>query len=346
MRWQTRTLVPVCLIGFLAIATQAVSDEGGISFWLPGTYGSLAAVPQQPGWNFATVYYHTDVSAGGQVAASREIQIGKLSPSVNVDLNLKLKARADLAFLNTGYVFETPVLGGQLALSALSIVGRNNVGLDGTLTAAVGPVVITRQGSIDSSITGFGDIYPKAEIRWNAGLNNYMTYITGNIPVGAYSSARLANLGIGHGAVDSGGGYTYFDPAKGREFSVVGGLTYNFKNSDTAYRNGIDAHIDWAASQFLSKQFHIGAVGYFYQQLTADSGAAPILGDFKSRVAGIGPQAGFIFPVGGMQGYLNMKTYWEFGANNRPEGWNAWITLVITPAPASTMPSSASIPNR
>ena len=35
-----------------------------------------------------------------------------------------------------------------------------------------------------------------------------MTYVTGDVPVGDYNSASLANIGIGHGAVDSGGGYT------------------------------------------------------------------------------------------------------------------------------------------
>ena len=50
-------------------------------------------------------------------------------------------------------------------------------------------------------------------------------------------------------------------------------------------------------------------------------------------MAAAGPQIGFIFPVGGMQGYLNLKAYKEFAAENRPEGWNAWVTFVISPAP-------------
>jgi hypothetical protein len=149
----------------------------------------------------------------------------------------------------------------------------------------------------------------------------------------------LANLGLGHGAIDGGAGYTYFDPTKGHEFSAVAGLTYNFTNPDTNYRNGMDFHVEWAASQFLSKQVFVGALGYFYQQLTADSGAAPILGDFKSRVVGVGPQVGIIFPMGTMQGYLNLKAYWEFGAQNRPEGWNTWLTFVISPAAKPTPPS-------
>ena len=81
-----------------------------------------------------------------------------------------------------------------------------------------------------------------------------MTYITGDIPVGAYDSTSLSNLGIGHGAIDAGGGYTYLNPQTGHEFSGVLGFTYNFTNQSTQYQNGVDMHFDWSASQFLTKQ--------------------------------------------------------------------------------------------
>jgi hypothetical protein len=51
------------------------ADETGVSFWLPGQFGSLAAVPQTPGWSLGAVYYHTTVRAAGSVAAAKEIQI-------------------------------------------------------------------------------------------------------------------------------------------------------------------------------------------------------------------------------------------------------------------------------
>jgi hypothetical protein len=318
--------------------TKAYADQGGVSFWLPGTYGSLAATPQVPGWALATVYYHTSVSAGGDVSASRQATIGRFNPTVNINLNANLDAKVDLALIIPSYVFETPIFGGQLALSMATIIGRNKTSLDGTLTASVGGLAATRQGSIDSSIAGFGDLYPRAELRWNAGVHNFMTYAMGDIPVGAYDPNRLANLGIGHAAIDGGAGYTYFDPTKGHEFSAVAGFTYNFKNTDTDYRNGVDFHLDWGASQFLSKQFLVGAVGYVYNQITDDSGAPAILGGFRSRVAAVGPQMGFIFPVGGMQGYLNLKGYYEFDAANRPEGWNTWVTFVISPPMPGTPP--------
>lgn len=61
-------------LGAVAItARPAIADEGGVSFWVPGFFGSLAATPQQPGFSLATIYYHTSVSAGGNVAFARSI---------------------------------------------------------------------------------------------------------------------------------------------------------------------------------------------------------------------------------------------------------------------------------
>src|SRR6476620_4171239 len=55
----------------------------------------------------------------------------------------------------------------------------------------------------------------------------------------------LSNIGIGHGAIDAGGGYTYFNPQTGHELSGVLGFTYNFINTSTQYQNGVDLHFDW-----------------------------------------------------------------------------------------------------
>ncbi len=66
------------------------ADESGISFWLPGQEGSLAAVPTTPSWSMAVIYYHTSVNATGAAAAAREFQVGRFSPTVNINLNLSL----------------------------------------------------------------------------------------------------------------------------------------------------------------------------------------------------------------------------------------------------------------
>jgi hypothetical protein len=326
----------------------AKADEGGVSFWLPGIYGSLAATPQQPGWSLPLIYYHTTVSQSGSIAAAKEVRVFGLSKTLSVNLDLNLKADGNIGLLIPTYVFPTPVLGGQLALGMMVVTGRNSASLDGTLTASLGPFSVTRTGRIDSSVSGFGDLAPQASLRWNMGVHNFMIYGTGDIPVGAYDPNRLANLGIGHGAIDGGLGYTYFNPLSGFEASVVSGLTYNFENPDTNYRNGVDWHTDWGVSQFLSKQFFVGAVGYAYNQITADSGQPAFLGSNESRVYGIGPQIGYIFPINNQyQGYLNLKGYSEFDASRRPEGWNVWVTFAISPAaPAPTAPPRTAMMHR
>jgi hypothetical protein len=317
----------------LTTASVSFADESGTSFWLPGTFGSLAAAPSTPGWAVASVYYHTSVSAGADVAAAREVQIGRFNPTLNVNLNASLHATADLALIVPSYTFATPVFGGQLAMQMGTISGTTSANINGTISASLPPFSLVRTVGNSDTTAGFGDLYPLASLKWNMGVNNFMTYITGDIPVGNYNSTSISNLGLGHGAIDAGGGYTYFNPATGREFSAIAGFTYNFMNPTTNIQSGVDFHLDWGASQFLSKQFFVGLVGYAYDQVSADSGSGNLVGSFESRVFSVGPQLGYIFPIAGKQGFLGLKSYFEFEAKNRPEGWNTWLTFAISDAP-------------
>ena len=246
----------------VSVPKHALADEGGVSFWLPGLFGSLAAAPQQPGWSLTNIDYYTNVSAGGAVALAKEFQIRNLPVNIQAQINANVHATAGLAFVLPTYVFATPVLGGQLSLSALEGYGRATTSLSGTVSGTVtGPLGNAlpfgpRFDGINSSVWGFTDFIPLAQLKWNSGVNNYMTYVTGDVPIGAYNSSRLANLGIGHGTFDAGAGYTYFNPQTGHEFSGVLGFTANFVNPATQYQNGVDMHFDWGASQFLTKQVH------------------------------------------------------------------------------------------
>jgi hypothetical protein len=341
--FQLGTTLVAVFVAAACATNSALADEDGVSFWIPGFFGSLAAAPQQPGWSLTSILYNTNVSASGNAAVAREITIGRFNPTININVNAHVHADATIGFVAPTYVFATPFLGGQASATLLFGYGNNDTSLNASATATtdIPPLSITRSVALQQDTSGFTDLIPMFTDRWNAGVNNYMVYITGDIPVGLYSSSNLANIGIGHGAIDGGVGYTYFDPKTGHEFSAVAGLTGNFENHSTNYTNGIDFHLDWGASQFLTKQLQVGLVGYFYEQLTGDSGCAPVLCPFESRVIGIGPQIGYIFPVAGMQGYVNLKGYGEFANENRPAGWNVWLTFVLSPAPP---PSQSSPP--
>ena len=220
--------------------------------WLPGIYGSLAALPQQPGWSLASMYYHTEVSAGANVARAREITIGKFPVGLSATVSANINANADLALINPTYVFATPVLGGQASVGIMGVFGRSSASLAGTLNGTLtlpggGTIPFMRSDNFGDSVSGYGDLFPQLGLRWNSGVHNLMTYVIGDIPVGNYDSTRLANLGIGHGAIDAGAGYTYFNPQTGQELSGTLGFTYNFINPSTQYQNGMDMHFDWGA---------------------------------------------------------------------------------------------------
>ncbi|HYC18139.1 MAG TPA: transporter [Pseudolabrys sp.] len=341
-----RQIALCALASAIGFATKpAIADEGGVSFWVPGFFGSLAATPQVPGFSLANVFYYNQVSAGGNVAFAKQVPVGNINVNFNGNLNANVHGSAEPLYLAIpGYTFATPVLGGQANISLGVPYGRIESSVDATIAGnlGLGGPGFTVGRSLTQTATGFGDLLPMASLRWNFGVNNFMTYLTGNLTTGVYHSSSIANLGIGHNAIDGGGAYTYFDPKTGREFSATLGFTYNFENTNTNYQNGIDMHLDLGASQFLTKQWQVGLVGYWYQQLSCDSGSGDRVGCFESRVAGIGPQIGYVFPISReWQGYLNLKGYGEFAAQNRPDGWNAWLTFAITPAAPGEAPPSA-----
>ena len=240
---------------------SARADEGGVPFWFSGQYASLAAVPATPGWSLPMQGYYYDGDGAGDKSLPR-------GDSVALGLN----SRLPLLLAQPTYAPDTKLLGGQLAMGVGFGYGKDTTQAD----VSVSP----RGTEFDrsDSDSGLTDLYPVVNLAWSSGEHNWMTYLTGDIPVGSYDSKRLSNIGIGHGAIDAGGGYTYLNQQNGRELSAVLGFTYNFENTSTNYKNGIDSHLDWAASQFLSANWEVGLVGYVYYQLTGDSGSGAKLG--------------------------------------------------------------------
>ncbi|MEY4523649.1 MAG: hypothetical protein RIR27_725 [Pseudomonadota bacterium] len=291
---------------------SVLADEGGVPFWMSGQYASMAAVPMATGWSLVAMPY----VYSGNADKSKSFQHG-------TSINAGLSARESLVLMQLGYVAEEKILGGQPYLGVGWGPGAN------TTTASVSVVNPSTQLNRSNTSNGSTDIYPLASLTWNQGNNNFKTYVTGDIPVGTYSPTSLAAIGIGHAAIDAGGGYTYLNNTTGLEFSGVLGATYNWMNNQTNYQNGIDSHLDWSISQFVSQNWQVGIAGYGYYQLTADSGSGNRVGAFKSRIAAVGPQIGYLFNIGKKQAYINLRAYKEFWAQNRVEGYAMISTISI-----------------
>lgn len=303
-----RNVVAAALLLATTVGAPTRADEGGTSFWLPGQYGSFAAVAPDPGMSLALVSYWYSAQAN----ANQPLEFGG-------DVKLGVDADYFGQFFVPAYTPDTTILGGRPSFSIAFIPARNSVSAD----VSVGGI----STSASDDVTSISDLYPTAQLFWNQGVHNYMAYVTGNIPVGNYDPTRLSNLGLGHAAIDVGGAYTYFNPETGWEFSVTAGLTYNFENSDTGYQNGIDAHLDFGVSKFVSDTVSVGLVGFAYRQLTADRGQPAILDDFKGQTYGIGPQISWGFEANGTEVFANLRGYKEFGVENRVEGGGVMFTL-------------------
>ena len=164
----------------------------------------------------STTYYHTSVTAGAQVSRTYDFRVRRIPLSASINVSGGVSADADIFLITPNDTFATPVLGGQLSAGLMTVVGAMSTGLsasiNGALSTPIGGLSFARTGNINQSVFAVGDLYPQLGLRWNFGVHNLMTYLTGDIPVGYYNSTGLANIGIGHGAIDGGGGYTYLNP--------------------------------------------------------------------------------------------------------------------------------------
>ena len=97
-------------------------------------------------------------------------------------------------------------------------------------------------------------------------------------------------------------------------------MTFSAPNPATDYKNGDDFIWEWAVGKKFANGLEIGAAGYAYQQLTANSGSGAKLGPFKGRVFGVGPHLVYNTVLMHRPVIFNFRNYQEFDAENRFEG--------------------------
>ena len=80
----------------------------------------------------------------------------------------------------------------------------------------------------------------------------------------------------------------------------------------------------------LPDHWSFGVVGYWYEQLTGDSNNPALLGDFKGRVIGVGPEVSYQFTSSKLHPVtVDLRWYHEFEARNRLEGDGVFLTFSV-----------------
>jgi hypothetical protein len=278
----------------------AEAAEGASSHYLPGANGDIfLAVPPGPGFQVANTLWY---QSGDAPAAVLEGQ---------VDLNLDISVFLNLTALT--YTFEQPVFGGTYTIGAVIPFGHAD--LDATVTGPAGGKSRTTEDSFNLSDIAMIPF----QMNWASGPWSFKIAEIIVAPTGAYSTSNLVNLGRNYWSFDTVGAVTWFDPEMGMELSVAPGIMVNTENSSTDYQTGTEFHVDFTLNQFLSPSFALGIRGYYYDQITDDSGAGALLGDFQSDSFGAGP--GFVWMPGFGGGKLTVLGKWmhDFTAENRFE---------------------------
>ncbi|MCG6892200.1 MAG: transporter [Desulfobacteraceae bacterium] len=300
------------LAGLAILCTSAPSTslaaEGASSHYLPGAGGDIfLAVPPEQGLTAANTFWF---QTGSTDVALLE---GRVSLGIDLDLFLNLASLS--------YTFEKPVLGGRYTIGTAIPFGYAD--LEGALTGPLGGRIEFSDDSFDLSDIA---IIP-FQMNWTTGRWSFKLWESIVAPTGGYdaSGADLANLGRNYWSFDTVGAVTWFNPDSGTEVSIAPGVMFNTENPDTDYETGTEFHVDFVANQFLSETFALGLRGYYYRQLTGDSGSGATLGDFKSESFGIGP--GFVWIPGFGGGRFTVLGKWmpDLSADNRFE--SDYVTL-------------------
>ncbi len=290
------------------------ASEGGTGHYVPGAVATMIDLaPTQPGWVIEPIYLHYEGDA----------DVAKQIPIAGID-TFGLQATSDVLLAGGFYTFDQTVLGAHYSVGAmLPFVW---MAVEGKIDTAVGGK------RVRDSVSGLGDLtLIPAMLGWKDGPLQYSAALTVYAPTGDYEVGRLANPGLNYWSFNPWAGVSYNNPTNGFNAALHGGLVFNTENPDTDYRSGVLTHLEGSVQQLLpvgSGLLSIGAEAFWLEQITADSGQRPILGDFKGRTAGIGPVLGYVLPMGKQTLVTELRWLPELETKNRLQGDYVWLKVV------------------
>ena len=298
------------LAGLLSAPPTAHAMEGGSSYYFPGSLGSFGvALAPAPGFQVANQTFLYGASLDRAVLQGR------------VQASLDTFAVYDL--LTVAYTFQQPVLGAQFQMASYLPIGyvELEASLEGQRRA---------RGGSDSDFN-IGDIgLIPAAFHWHTGDFHFKLMEMIFVPSGHYDVNDAVNVGRNYWGFDTSFSITWLNMKTGTEISVQPGIMFNTENPDTDYHSGNEFHLDFMLNQFLVKTFAVGFQGYYYKQITGDSGSGARLGDFQGESVGVGP--GLLWLPAFAQGKLSVVGKWlhDLASTNRLNADYGQITIGYT----------------
>ena len=314
MNTKPTLLAAVCGTGVL-LAPALQAEEGGTGHYLPGSIASFVdAVPPTPTFvaRLNAIYY--DGSFGGALPIAGLAPVNVDAQSYAAGLTLLWRPKFELA-PGLSYAMSTTIPYVWLEVA-------------GDVTAG------TTRVRRSSSENGLGDLVLMPVMLNYALSRDVHLDLRGGIyaPTGDYEVERLANTGKNFWTFEPTVGFLYFGQKNGLEASVYAGLDFNTENQDTSYQSGSQFHIDGTLAQHFKLAGGLagaGVTGFWYDQLTGDSGTGATFGAFKAQTAGVGPVLSYTRKLGKADLIAEVKWLHEVETRNRLEGDYLWLKLIF-----------------
>jgi hypothetical protein len=336
---KARIILYACLVMLVMLIMPlthiSYASEGGTSSFTPGAQGDFGLNYYPQGLYFRENIVYTSGKLDKYPAATFDTEAGPVA--VNADL----EAKVWFNLFQIVYSSNVSILGGRYFANMNIPIGIDaNLKGEGYIPAAPEAGIIDKQ---DITTTGLGDIQVVPfGIVWDKGNLHFLFAQNLVLNTGRYNALKSNNMGRNYFSYDEVVGVTWLDETNGHEASFMAGYMINTKNQATDYKTGNEFHVDYTLAQFLSKQFGLGVVGYYYKQVTDDE--SPTLdsintinkamglatpGGYKSKGAAVGPAVIFTPNIVGHDVNLIAKWLHEFSMDNRLEGEWVWLSAVV-----------------
>ena len=314
-----RVIAAIVLLSFTF--NSVLAEEGGSGHYFPGSMSSfIDGVPQDE----ELILRLNVLEYAGDFDDDVRVPIAGLAA---------LDVEVDSVAVGLTGLWRPPIaLGESWSYAAAVTVPFVEIDVEADVGLPADPQGRTvRRSDTDS---GLGDVllFPLM-LNYNVSPSlNYNFRLGIYAPTGGYETGKLANTGKNYWSVEPTAALIYLNPESGREFSAFLGATFNQENPDTDYQSGTQLHLEATAAQHLplwGGLAGVGLTGFWYEQVTGDSGDGASFGSFKAKSLGIGPVLSWAGKLGGADTVASLKWLHESGVKRRPEGDTVFLKLVL-----------------
>jgi hypothetical protein len=180
-------------------------------------------------------------------------------------------------------------------------------------------------GSYDSSTFGVGDFFAESTLSWHFKQFDFSLAAGEWMPTGDSSTPPTTRAGLGYWTTMLTAGATwYVDTDKTWAISALNRYEFNSEQRDTDVTTGQAYTLEWGVSKTVAKVVDVGAVGYYQQKVTGDTGPDTYTKP-HDRVASVGPEVNVVFPKQML--FVSFRYLYEFMAENRAQGETFTLTL-------------------